>query len=81
MGKVESPYIVLLFTVEPSKPRSCQDARFLNNWMRDQPFSLDKLVHVTRYAYKGSLLTKCDDKLGYGLILLTEGSRIFLGTE
>lgn len=35
VGKVEPPYIVLPFTVEPSKPRLCQDARFLNNWMRD----------------------------------------------
>ena len=39
--------------------------------MRDQPFSLDKLVDVTRYAYKGSFLTKCDDKSGYDHILLS----------
>ena len=65
VGKVEPPFIVLPFTVEPSKTRLCQDARFLNNWMRDQPFSLDKLVDVSWYAYKASFLKKCDDKLGY----------------
>ena len=81
VGKVEPPYIVLPLTVELSKPRLCQDARFLNNWMRDQPFSLDKLVDVTRYAYKESFLTKCDDKSVYDHILLTEGSRKFLGKE
>lgn len=73
VGQVEPPYIVLPFTVEPSKPRLCQDARFLNNWMSDQPFSLDTLVDVTRYVYKGSFLTKCDDKSGYDHILLTGG--------
>ena len=81
VGKVEPSYIVLPFTVEPSKPRLCQDARFLNNSMRYQPFSLDKLVDVTRYAYKESFLTKCDDKSGYVHILLTEGSRKFFGME
>ena len=81
VGKVQPPSTVLPFTVEPSKPRLCQDARFLNNWMRDQPFSLDKLVDVTRYAYKESFLTKCDDKSGYDHILLTEGSRKFFGIE
>jgi len=81
VGKVELPYIVLPFTVEPLKPRLCQDARFLNNWMRDQPFSLDKLVDVTRYAYKVTFLTKCDDKSGYDHTLLTEGSRKLFGME
>ena len=44
---------------------------------RCQPLSLDKLVDVTRNAYKGSFLMKCarDDKSGYDHILLTEGSR------
>ena len=64
---------MLPFRVEPSKPRLCQDARFLNNWTSDQPFSLDTLVDVTRYVYKGSFLTKCDDKSGYDHILLTGG--------
>ena len=44
---------------------------------RCQPLSLDKLIDVTRNAYKGSFLMKCAraDKSGYDHILLTEGSR------
>ena len=49
--------------------------------MRDHPFSLDKLLDVTRYAYKGSFLTKCDNKSGYDHILLTEGSPKLFGIE
>ena len=72
---------MLPFTVEPSKPHLYQDARFLNNWMRDQPSSLDKLVDVSWYIYKASFLTKCDDKSGYDHILLTERSRKFFAIE
>lgn len=57
-GKVDvddPPHLVLPLTVEPSKPRLCIDARFLNLWMRDMPFSLDKLADVPRYIYDGSL--------------------------
>ena len=32
--------------------------------MRDQPFTLDGLVDVPRYVYKGSYMSKCDDKSG-----------------
>lgn len=47
----DSPsYLVLPLTVEPTKPRLCIDARFLNLWMRDAPFSLDRLADVPRYA-------------------------------
>ena len=78
-GKVdldEPPYLVLPLTVEPSKPRLCLDARFLNLWMKDCPFSLDKLVDVKRYIYKDSYFTKCDDKSGYDHVHLQESSQV-----
>ena len=46
------------------------DARFLNLWMRDAPFSLDKL---------SSFMTKCDDKFGYERGLLSEASKSYFG--
>ena len=61
VGFVDPPYLVLPLTIEPTKQRLCLDARFLNLWMRDQPFTLDGLVDVPRYVYKGSYMSKCDD--------------------
>ena len=52
VGVVDSPFIALPLTVEPSKPRLCHDARYLNLWMRDMPFSLDSLVDLPRYVNK-----------------------------
>ena len=37
-------------TVEPSKPRLCNDNRFLNLWIADRPFQLDHLRDVARYS-------------------------------
>ena len=79
VGVDDPPYLVLPLTVEPSKPRLCIDARFLNLWMRDMPFSLDKLADVPRFTYKGSFMTKCDDKSGYDHVLLSENSQTYFG--
>ena len=73
------PHLVLPLTVEPTKPRLCIDARFLNLWMKDMPFSLDKLSEVTRYVYPGSFMTKCDDKSGYDHVMLKESSQSYFG--
>ena len=51
VGDDSPPYLVLPLTVEPTKPRLCLDARFLNLWMADVPFSLDRLADVPRYVY------------------------------
>ena len=50
VGEVAPPHIVLPVTVEPSKPRLCHDARYLNLWMSDNPFSLDTLNDVPLYV-------------------------------
>ena len=81
VGVDSPPYLVLPLTVEPSKPRLCLDARFLNLWMKDMPFSLDKLADVSRYIYKGSFMTKCDDKSGYDHVLLSSSSQTYVGFE
>lgn len=44
VGGIGRPHLVMPLTVEPSKTRLCNDNRFLNLWMIDQPFNLDHLV-------------------------------------
>ena len=63
--EVEPPRIVLPLTVEPSKPRLWHDARYLNLWMRDKPFSLDSLNDLPRYVARDSFQTALDDTSGY----------------
>ena len=79
--EVELPRIVLPLTVEPSKPRLWHDARYLNLWMRDKPFSLDSLNDLPRYVARDSFQTVLDDTSGYDHILLTESSRTFFGIQ
>ena len=78
VGEVEPPYLILPLTVEPTEPRLCYDARFLNLWMEDKPFNLDKLIDLPRYVFKDSYQTFLDDKSGYDHLLLTDESRTFL---
>ena len=81
VGEVAPPHIVLRLTVEPLKPRLCHDARYLNLWMRDNPFSLDTLNDLPRYVTKDSFQTVLDDKSGYDHIFLTQSSRVFFGIQ
>ena len=73
MGKNDPPHLVLPLTVESTKPRFCIDAKFLNLWTRDVPFTLDRLADVPRFVYPSSFLTKCDDKSRYDHVLLNCG--------
>lgn len=79
VGPDDPPHLVMPLTVEPSKPRLCLDARFLNLWMRDAPFVLDRLADVPRYVYKSSFITKCNDKSGYDHVMVTESSQTYVG--
>ena len=49
--------------------------------MGDRPFSSDKLNDVPRYVYKGSFMTKCDDKSGYDHVSLSLSSQTYVGFE
>jgi len=81
VGQVKPPHLVLPLTVEPTKPRLCHDARYLNLWMKDMPFSLDRLVDLPRYVQKDTYQTILDDKSGYDHLLLTEESRTYFGIQ
>jgi len=81
LGEVVPPHLVLQLTVEPTKPRLCHDARFLNLWMRDMPYKLDTLLNIPRYAGHDTYHTILDDKSRYDYLLLTEESRTFFGIQ
>ena len=81
VGVVDPPFIVLPLMVEPTKPRLCHDARYLNLWMCDMPFSLDRLIDLPRYVNKDTYQTVLDDKSGYDHILLSEDSRTYFGIQ
>ena len=46
------PHVGLPLTVEPTKPRLCINAGFVNLWMKASPFTLDGLSDVARFVYK-----------------------------
>jgi hypothetical protein len=79
LGHVPPPLLVLPLTIEPTKPRLCHDARFLNLWTKDNPFSLETLKDIPRIIEKGSYMTTCDEKSGYDHVLLQEDSRQYFG--
>ena len=68
-GGVQPPHLAMPLTVEPSKPRLCNDC-FLNLWIADRPFQLDSLRDVVRYTPLDSFQTICDGKSSYDHIFL-----------
>ncbi|XP_070561811.1 uncharacterized protein [Ptychodera flava] len=75
------PFIVMPITIEPNKPRMCIDMRYLNLWITDIPFRLDKLVEVTRYLKQDDHHYKCDDKSGYDHVLVRVDDRKYCGFQ
>ena len=68
-------------TVQPTKPRLCNDNRFLNLWIQDRTFSLDSDPQLSKYVLPNFFQTVCDDKSGYDHIQLSVDSRTFFGFE
>ena len=65
VGEVGPPYIVSPLTIEPSKPRLCINLMYLNKWVIDIPFSLDRLKDVPRATEPNAYCTSIDDKSGF----------------
>ena len=78
-GECESSHLVILITVEPSKPGICHDESFLNLWMKAPSVSFDRLTDIPRYVEQNHFQTKFDDKSGYDHVMLSEESRTFFG--
>ena len=77
IGSVEDttpPKSVVPLTVEPNKPRSCVNLMYLNNWIRDKPFSLDTLKDVPRVAKENAYFSSIDDKSEFDNVRLAPDS-------
>ena len=81
VGEVAPPHLILPLTVEPNKPRLCIDARFLNLWMADTPFTLETLKGIPSFVHENAYLSKIDDKSGYDHVLLSSESQTYFGIE
>lgn len=55
------------------------DERFLNLWIRDCPFKLDRITDLPRYVAPGHFQISFDDKSGYDHVRLHPSSSTFLG--
>ena len=64
VSEVEPPHLVMPLTVEPTKPRLCNDNRFLNPWVKDTPFNLDSISSLPRYVSPSSFQSVCDEQVG-----------------
>ena len=79
--EVPYPHLVMPFPVESSIPRLCHEEWFLNLWVKDLPFSLDKITDLPHYVGKDHYQTVLDDKSGYDHALLTDQSQTFFGLQ
>jgi hypothetical protein len=69
----EDVAVICPLSVEPTKPRLILDARFVNLWTRESPFSLHSIHSVLPWV--GESAAKADMKSGYFHLQLALGSR------
>ena len=81
VGESPSPHLVMPLTVEPSKPRLCNDNGFLNLWIQDRPFSLDSVQRLPKYVQGNFFPTVYDEKSRYDYIQLSFDSRTFFDLQ
>ena len=81
VGEVKPPHIVAPLTIEPSKPRLCINLMYLNNWIRDIPFSLDTLKDVPRATMSNAYYTSIDDKSGFDNLMIGSTSSTLVGFQ
>jgi len=73
------PQVVSPLGVEPKKPRGLWDGRYVNEFCRDIPFSMDSAAKVAEVAWVNSYLFKLDHKNGYFHVPIHEKSRKYFG--
>ena len=78
-GQPHIPQVVSPLGVEPSKPRALWDGRYVNEFCRDIPFSMDSASKVAEVAWEGAYFFKLDHKNGYLHVPIHEESRTFFG--
>ena len=73
------PVVVCPLGVEPKKPRGLWDGRFVNEFCRDIPFSMDNTAKVAELAWSQAYFFKLDHKNGYFHVPIHELSRKYFG--
>ena len=78
-GEPVVPTVVSPLGVEPSKPRALWDGRFVNEFCRDIPFSMDNASKVSEIAWQDAYFFKLDHKNGYQHVPLHRSSWKYFG--
>ena len=78
-GDGEIPTVVCPLGVEPKKPRALWDGRYVNEFCKDIPFSMDNAAKVAEVAWLNAYLFKLDHKNGYFHVPIHENSRKYFG--
>ena len=74
----EKTVVVCPLSVEPDKPRAIWDGSYLNEYIRDIPFTMDGVNKVAEIAWKDAYMFKLDHKNGYFHVPIAVESRKFL---
>ncbi|KAJ8318996.1 hypothetical protein KUTeg_004087 [Tegillarca granosa] len=75
LDECQLPKVIMPLTIEPSKPRLCYYARFLNLLIKDT------LKNVHRLIGKDDKKVCCDEKSGCDQVRLTSNSRTYFGIQ
>ena len=78
-GDPDIPTVISPLGIEPSKPRALWDGRYVNEFCRDMPFSMDNAAKVAEVAWEGAYFFKIDHKNGYLHVPIHEKSKKFFG--
>ena len=73
------PTVVSPLGIEPTKPRALWDGRFVNEFCKEIPFSMDNVVKVAEVSWKDAYFFKLDHKNGYQHVPLHRDSWKFFG--
>ena len=74
------PTVVSPLGIEPNKPRALWDGRYVNEFCRDIPFSMDNATRVAEVSWENAYFFKLDHKNGYQHVPLHRDSWRFLGS-
>ena len=75
----EVPLVVCPLGIEPKKPRGLWDGRYVNEFCRDIPFTMDNAAKVAEVSWVKAYMFKLDHKNGYFHVPIHESSRKFFG--
>ena len=75
----KTPLVVCPLGVEPKKPRGLWDGRYVNEFCRDIPFTMDNAAKVAETSWVNAYLFKMDHKNGYFHVPLHKDSRKYFG--